>query len=410
MKKAIGGTLSSTVFFIFQNKNIASALVEGMKTGIARYLATGRPAANQHQSWKDMYINYWKSHYGPALNLAFGWVIYTVLALQNRVEGKLPMFLVVISFTSWLVAPIFFSPLTRFDLVAQDARDFGNFIVGGVGIRETDLPEVLSRGKRSLVRNLYECGLAEELCVWSELPYSTLVMGFVLNAISSAFLLFALPAEVLDYMPLYLPLLAVSAVFILGYFSSGNNNIFLILSCLVWALAMPAATVTIGSRFASPTPVIRLPEYVISLAVFLQLLDLTKSFVLLTCRGILSTIPCGKQQSTTRMYECIRLCFVYFGVHQLQLVKASAIMVINVSVASFLALIDRLTNLHTWFLLNSELARTKYGEKYMEKKATFYELDGEHRFDLWGSDSEFEDDLVETDVDDGSTWTQDDAA
>merc|ERR1712129_207206 len=51
--------LSATVFFIFQNKNIAEAMKAGMLTGASTYISTGRPIANQHQTWKDMYVFYW---------------------------------------------------------------------------------------------------------------------------------------------------------------------------------------------------------------------------------------------------------------------------------------------------------------------------------------------------------------
>merc|ERR1719215_1103788 len=66
VKEVLGGMVSATFFFIFQNKNIASAMKEGAMTGIARYFFTGRPPANQHQTWKDIYATYWKSHYKPA--------------------------------------------------------------------------------------------------------------------------------------------------------------------------------------------------------------------------------------------------------------------------------------------------------------------------------------------------------
>merc|ERR1719491_2482527 len=177
-KDVVRSIFPSTAFFIFQNKNVASAVVEGTMTGIARYLATGRPPANQHQTWKDIYISYWKSHYNPAMNLAFGYSIYCALASQNRSDGKLPMVLVVISFVTWIIGPIVFSPLHRWGLIAQELQEFNNFIVGGAGTVEADIPEVLSRGKQGRVRSLYECGLAEELCVWSEQAFFTLVLGF----------------------------------------------------------------------------------------------------------------------------------------------------------------------------------------------------------------------------------------
>merc|ERR1719277_63438 len=251
VQEVIRGFIPSTIFFIFQNKNVASAVTEGTMTGVARYLATGRPPANQHQTWKDMYITYWKSHYNPAMTLAFGYLIYTVLAMQNVSDGKLPMVLVVVSFTTWLVAPIFFSPFQRWRIIGQDVQEFNNFIVGGAGTQEADLPEVLTRGKKSLVRSLYECGLAEELCIWSEQAPFTLVLSFFGQVVGLVYLCFALPSEILDFLPVYALLLSLSWVLVFGYFAAGLNNVFLVLSFLVWAAASPTAALMIGSRFGS---------------------------------------------------------------------------------------------------------------------------------------------------------------
>lgn len=92
---------------------------------------------------------------------------------------------------------------------------------------------------------------------------------------------------------------------------------------------------------------------------------------------------------------------MYFFVHQLQAVEAYIIMCANVVVAGVTATVDIVfCNAHTWWLLNSEMARTKRGERYMEKNATFFELDGLRPgfgSDLWSSeDSEFEDELPDS--------------
>lgn len=373
-------------------------------TGIARYLATGRPPANQHQTWKDIYITYWKSHYNPALNLAFGYFIYCALAMQNRSEGKLPMVLVVISCVAWMTAPIVFSPFQRWGLIGQDVQEFNNFIVSGAGTVEADIPEVLSRGKRSLVRSLYECGLAEELCTWSEQAFFTLFMGFLGQVVGGVYLAYALPSEILDYLPVYLLLLSLSWVLVFGYFAAGLNNVFLVLSFLVWVVGPPMAHIMIGSRFDSPTWLIRMPEYIMSLGIFLYLLNMSKGAVLLFCRVVLSVCPCvSRERATRRLHECTRICFLYFGVHQLHMVKAYIIMLSNLLVAALLAVVDRISHAHTWFLLNSELARTQHGERYMEKNATFYESDRLHSFglDIWSSDSESDRDSQQHDQDGG---------
>merc|ERR1711920_1136703 len=380
-------------------------VMEGTMTGLAKYLATGRTPANQHQTWKDMYILYWKSHYNPAMTLAFAYLIYTVLAMQNRSEGKLPMVLVLISVSAWMVAPIVFSPFQRWGLIGQDVQDFNNFIVGCAGTTEADIPDVRKRGAELTFRSLYECGLAHELSMWSERPFFTSVFGFLGQLVGMVYLASAIPSEILDYLPVYLLLLSSTWVLVLGYFEAGLNNVFFVLSFLVWFISPQMAQTMIGSRFNNPTILIRLPEFIISFAVFLYILHTVKTAILIGCRAALVGPRCGASQKTQmrRLHECIRVCFLYFGVHQLHVVKAYIIMLCNLVTAVLLASIDRLSHIHTWFLLNSELGRTKHGERYVEKNATFYELDGnDYNFDIWSLDSGSEAETGLPDQDDGS--------
>merc|ERR1711920_1004164 len=365
-------------------------VMEGTMTGLAKYLATGRTPANQHQTWKDMYILYWKSHYNPAMTLAFAYLIYTVLAMQNRSEGKLPMVLVLISVSAWMVAPIVFSPFQRWGLIGQDVQDFNNFIVGCAGTTEADIPDVRKRGAELTFRSLYECGLAHELSMWSERPFFTSVFGFLGQLVGMVYLASAIPSEILDYLPVYLLLLSSTWVLVLGYFEAGLNNVFFVLSFLVWFISPQMAQTMIGSRFNNPTILIRLPEFIISFAVFLYILHTVKTAILVGCRAILvGSRGIASEARMLRLHHCTRICFLYFGVHQLHVVKAYIILLCNLVTAALIASIDRVSGFHTWFLLNSELGRTNHGEGYMERNATFYELDGnDDDFDIWSLDSE----------------------
>jgi len=303
------------------------------------------------------------------------------------------MILVVISFVSWIITPIIFSPFPRWNLIRQDLREFNSFITGGAGISEVDIPDVVSRGKKGTVRSLFECGLASEMSEWTESHLFTLVVCFVMKVAVAAFLVFALPAEILDFLPVFLVALSFSWVVVLGYFIAGQNNVFLVLSFLAWPAALPLAHLVIGDRFTHPDIWTRMPEYAISMAMFLYTLGLVKDLVLISCRAINNLLPClSRKGATGRLHECIRVCFVYFLVHQLQFVEAYFILLANLATSIAMALIDRIfCNAHTWLLLNSELARTKHGEKYMEKSATFFEQDYlGYGLDLWASDSEYE--------------------
>lgn len=260
-----------------------------------------------------------------------------------------------------------------------------------------------------MVRSLYECGLAEELAVWSEQSFFILMSGFLLQCVGAVFLACVVPSEILDFLHVYLMMLGLSWMLVFGYFSAGLNNIFLILSFLVWAAILAVAHLVVGSRFDRPNVLIRLPEYVISFTIFLYALSLAKSSCILACRGLLSLSRCVPQERKTRqLHECIRICFVYFGVHQVQILKAYVIMVANIVIAVLLAIADRLTSIHTWFLLNTELARTKHSDRYMEKQTTFYELSTLRPgcgLDIWSSESDSDADSRRHDLDDGGgSW------
>jgi len=292
---------------------------------------------------------------------------------------------VVISFVAWLLAPILFSPFPRWRLIRQDIHEFSRFITGGAGTEDLEINEVISRGKGGKVRSLYECGLADEMIFWTESPLFMTGIFFLVKLALGGYLVFALPAEILDFLPVFLVALSFSWVIVLGNFVVGMNNLFLVLSFLTWPATLPLAHYIIGSRFSSPTVWTRLPEYVISLAVFLYLLSLVKELVLILCRVLHSFSTRCCKSGPGRLHHSIKVCFVYFLVHQKNIAEAYVILFGNAVFSLFLAVVDMVfCNAHTWFMLNNELAQTKHSERYMENKATFFELDDW----IWSTDSD----------------------
>jgi len=273
-------------------------------------------------------------------------------------------------------------------LIRQDLRQFSGFITAGAGTQDSDTTDLIARGKRCAVRSLYECGLSDEMISWTETPLFTITFFFAIKACVGAYLAFALPAEILDFMPVYLVALSFSWVLVGGYFIAGRNNVFLVLSFLIWPATFPMAQYIIGARFFYPDMVTRLPEYVISLTVFLYILGLVKDFILIVCRLLHNCSPDAGR--TGRLYECIRLCFVYFLVHQTHIAEAYSVLLINTCCSFVLAAVDKLfCNAHTWWLLNNKLARTKHGEKYMENTGTYSDIHGPgFAFDMWSTESD----------------------
>lgn len=363
VKDIVGGLATTMLFMIFQQKTIATSVWDGVTTGIARYVITGRPLANQHQTWKALYLSYWRTHYRPALKVLTGYLIYHALAAQKLGEGGLPMALVVTHFSTWLIAPIVFSPFPRCKLILQNVRDFNSFIIGLAGSSQEELSEVEARGKSGQPRSLYECCLAQELSIWTGEPLFSLILGLVFRFACALYLAAVLPSVVTDFLPVCFVIMAFAWILVLAYLVAGQSNIFLTLSSLLFLSPVVFSRRVMGGRISSPGIVVLVPEYLISFVVFLFLLDLGKHSLLVTCRSLL-----GGKRGATVLSESVRNCFVYCFVYQLYLVEAYAILCINFLVAGFLALVDwAFCNVHTACLFNSELGQTKPGHRYMER-------------------------------------------
>jgi len=379
IKDAVGGFFAATWFFVFQNKNIAAAMQNGALTGVAKYLFTGRPMANQHQTWRDAFVSYSKSHYQPAFFLLSGYLVYHVL-VQSSFKGRLPMLLIALSFTAWLVTPIIFNPFPRWSLIKQDLQEFNVFINGRAGMDKLDLADVVDRGQKGKVRTLFEFGLADEINSWSEQPLFVLVLQVVVRCAVAALLGLALPAEIMDFLWIYVVMLSGQWMLVFSFFMLEQSNILLILSFLIWPSALLGGSWVIGHRASSPSILARLPEYFISFIVFLYLLGLAKRCVLITSRLLYCfrrrCFPVEEQDLRRRLHESIRLAYVYFFAHQLHCVEAYAVLLLNLLLSLVLALLDGLPgHLHTWWLLNGQLARLPQGERYLDRQPAALEPD-----------------------------------
>jgi len=383
-KEVFGGLFASTLFFVFQNKNISAAMRDGAASGVARYFSTGRPLANQHQTWKDSYCAYWKSHYSPAIRLVMLYIVYNLLAMQTF-QGRLPMFLVVVSFVSWVITPVIFSPFPRRSLIAQDLREFNGFINGRAGMSEKELQEVDERGRRSRVRTIFECGLADSISYWTDMPFLVLIFHLIQRLLICAVLVLALPSEIMDFLWVYLVVLSLQWVLVLGFFASNLNNILLVLSLIVWLVVLPIGRMIIGERAGNPTLWVRLPEYIISFLVFLEFLCLAEHSLLVSVRalGTLKAIFCcasqeQQERSTRRLRQWVRLAHVYFFGHQLHKLQAYMVLLASLAASLVLAALDKVScNVHTWWLLNEELASTHRSEQYLENRPPLLEQDAQ---------------------------------
>jgi len=392
-REVFGMLPAATFFFIFQNKNISSSMRTGANTGIAKYFFTGRPMANQHQTWRDIYVTYWRSHYKPAFNLLMLYIVYQVL-VRETFQGALPMVLIFISAVAWLITPILFSPFPRWHLLEQDIREFSAFINGVAGKDESEVFEVESRGRRGKARTMWECGLAAEISNWIDTSSEVLCIYLLLECAVLCFLFMIIPAEILDYLWLFIVTLSLNSLLLLLYLQSNLSNILLNLQTLGWLLALPMGSYIMGPQALSPSLWVRLPELIISFGVFLKILNVLKQIYLLVCKAGLFIGSCKRASNSTkrrRYFEAIRRAHLYFQQHQIDMAEAYLLMISNTVVSLFLMLVDRIAcNVHTWWLLNRELARTRYGEQYLLKAPPKIEADclreGSNYASEYGSD------------------------
>eukprot|EP00428_Durinskia_dybowskii_P066838 CAMPEP_0170388162 /NCGR_PEP_ID=MMETSP0117_2-20130122/17938_1 /TAXON_ID=400756 /ORGANISM="Durinskia baltica, Strain CSIRO CS-38" /LENGTH=220 /DNA_ID=CAMNT_0010644067 /DNA_START=61 /DNA_END=724 /DNA_ORIENTATION=+ len=154
----------------------------------------------------------------------------------------------------------------------------------------------------------------------------------------------------------------------------------------------PSAGLVLGSRALSPNVTSRLPELLISFVVFLCVLALFQDAVLILnkCLYLFRTCAGGSSEIALRHHnQFVRKCFVYFQVHQMDMVEAYLILGSNTIISLVLLLIDRLVcNAHTWWLLNRELGRTPFDGQYLAKSPPQIEFDQQRDLTSLGTNSD----------------------
>lgn len=100
--------LPSTAFYFFQNQAVAASVWNGILTGEASYINTGRPSFFTAYKKSLCYMLYARSHYYPALTLLW---FYSFRAMAHPASwAESPLILVIGTALWWLVGPILFCP------------------------------------------------------------------------------------------------------------------------------------------------------------------------------------------------------------------------------------------------------------------------------------------------------------
>jgi hypothetical protein len=369
-KEFLSTLIASTVFFIFQNKNVASAVKIGIVRGKAAYFPTGRPLANRHQSWRDMYLIYWKTHYVPAFNLLIIFGLYQLMWRDSE-SARLPMIVILVSSLCWLAAPLLFSPYPRWNLVIQDAKDFFRFIVGTSGMDESAILDVKAR-KTQDFRNVYEVGLHDKISEWED----TGILGGFFSFCNRGLFLFVysliVPATLLEFIWVWIFLSPFQWLLCTLYLKYDFNNIFLFMSLVLWLMWKPVSSFMLVAEDAG------LAEFVVSGIPFMTFLGLLRSFNLLLVRfRIYRSDSAGKKKELDFMHS-IRFAYIYSFDYQFRQVGALVLLGFELCVSLVLLLLELpgscgFVCLHTYFLLNSEVAAVHPKKKYMDSHSHVFE-------------------------------------
>jgi hypothetical protein len=350
--------IETTVYFMFENKTIASAVLESAYTGKAVYVRTGRPLANGHQTWRNNYITYYRSHFKPAFSLLILVFLYNALAgIQEEGEGRLPMFLVIGTAVVWLIAPIIFTPFPHMGLLKQDIQGFMRFIFAPVVSGELQLATGAFEGaekpkyNKDAVRSLREWCLANALDYMKDVNCWTKLVFATTSASWSLFLLLVLPARILDFLWVFLFVFAVRWIVVLADLRCKENNLLTFFYVLIWCLVPMGSVAIIGNHGSN-----NFTDFVVTGIVFLSLMDTCQSLVL-----FIGGLRCG----SLRFYEDYEPFWVHFSYYafmqrDLDIVAALCVLVINVAVSLVLILLEMSwclpRGLHSWWLLNGNVA------------------------------------------------------
>jgi hypothetical protein len=358
---------TSMVLFIFMNKSVASAVSSSMSLGDARYLATGRPNANTHYSWKECYLLYRESHYYPALRILVLYLIYHLVAKEQNTPA-LPMFVLVGTAVIWIIAPILFCPQPTWRSVAVDVADFWNFCIAfperntSTGYRrEALLEDQLAADISDPRANLYDVWLKDEL-LRKQTPFFSRASGTLFRFARLAAIMFITYARMLDLLWSLFSMWLINLAVLILWKLCGKPVILLLFSFL-FVIGFIFVNAFIISDFDG--------GHVVAVALVFETLDVFGQIILLLSSIILrpdhkcTSLPADHQEQRQRKSRLTRRTVLYdrlteyiFFCTGYQYYVYAALVVLFVDLATQLTLValEFFGGLHSWWLLNKNLS------------------------------------------------------
>jgi len=360
--------LPCMLMFAFVNKSISMAVIETIATGEAHYIATGRPNANTHYSWRECYFLFVKTHFYPGLQVLVMVLFYTLLAQQFE-SSSLPMLMICFTATMWINAPVLFCPQPTMETLTRDMGELWNFVIAtpdwSIRTAKVDKNKTTEQGLRSEFRDMR--ATLFEFWLKTELEHKKAGIGRRILIIVY---------EVVKFMIL------LSVIY-----SSMIDNFwdFIVLVCLNWALwdtwrVLSRPTfwflLVIILWMLSPFLWFDMPwvNFFTFLILTIQFFSVLKQFILFICWLYFDPRldwPSEKESTDAERTEKQKLAanaqsydmvveylFVNLGTHLTHLFAGGILVMMWFAVQLVCVSLDMLWGIHSWYMLNVNLRST----------------------------------------------------
>ncbi|CAJ1449626.1 unnamed protein product, partial [Effrenium voratum] len=358
----------AVLVFTFMNKSIAEAVGSTMQTGVANYIATGRPTANDHYGWRDCYFFYRESHYYPALRILVLYGVYRLLA-QSFDVAALPMMILLATASVWIVGPILFCPQPTLWSIRDDLSEFWCFVIGAsspertLNLKAVNLEEKLAAKKEDPMANLYDVWLFDKLKHKRAPPLARLFEIFT-ALYFFAVMVFVVFGTMVDQIRSVVLLILVNYFILALWRVFGRPTILMMLSGVFWICAVPVVlnSQSLGGQYGT---------LLVAFILTFQALSVIEKTLLLIAWAVLRPDPdCASMPETTfeelhqkreaarkvHKYDAIvEYFYLNFMSYQWHLYVSIMLLAVNLGAQLCVAILEMLGGLQSWWLLSGKL-------------------------------------------------------
>eukprot|EP00931_Biecheleriopsis_adriatica_P048772 TRINITY_DN28182_c0_g1_i1.p1 TRINITY_DN28182_c0_g1~~TRINITY_DN28182_c0_g1_i1.p1 ORF type:complete len:2018 (+),score=352.66 TRINITY_DN28182_c0_g1_i1:636-6056(+) len=359
----------AVTMFTFMNKSIAAAISSTMQTGLATYISTGRPTANNHYSWRECYFLYRQSHYYPALRILIMYAAYRLLA-KSFTLAALPMMVLLATACIWLIGPILFCPQPTLWSIRDDLSEFWCFVIGASGVGHdqgsqnvANLEDKLAANIENERANLYDVWLCDKL-QQKRAPVLSRTVELLAHIFLLGFMLSVVFGTMVDQMRTVLLLVSVNYFLLALWRVFDRPTILMMISAMFWLFSLPLIlnSGAHGGEYGT---------LLVSFILVFQALNVMEKALLLGAWALIrpdpdcALLPEGtaeerahKQTARRRVdkydavVEYLYLCFMSYQWH---LYVAILLVVVNLAAQLAIVILEMLGGLHSWWLLGGKL-------------------------------------------------------